>query len=217
MVEYVDHLHEHFLDPVRMRGGRYLPPERPATASRCTPSRWTSSSSRGCGVEVVIVTPIRPEQAERIGAEEGVELTYLPELLPTERWSNDGSGEGGIPFDDPRWAGALTRAEVVWGIPDGTGDGLVDLLRRAPRLEWVQARNAGAGEQLGQALQVAPEDAHASRSPPPPASTPVRWPSSRSSASSPSPRTSRPCSPTSANATGRPSSTPSASCATARC
>ncbi len=29
VVEYVDHLHEHFLDPVRMRSGRYLPPERP--------------------------------------------------------------------------------------------------------------------------------------------------------------------------------------------
>ena len=60
-------------------------------------------------MEVVIVTPIQPEQAERIGAEEGVELTYLPELLPTERWTNDGTGEGGVAFDDPRWAEALER------------------------------------------------------------------------------------------------------------
>jgi L-fuconate dehydratase len=29
MLEYVDHLHEHFLDPVRMRDGRYVPPEQP--------------------------------------------------------------------------------------------------------------------------------------------------------------------------------------------
>jgi L-fuconate dehydratase len=29
MVEYVDHLHEHFTDPVRVAGGRYLLPERP--------------------------------------------------------------------------------------------------------------------------------------------------------------------------------------------
>ena len=28
MVEYVDHLHEHFVDPVRTRGGRYLLPDR---------------------------------------------------------------------------------------------------------------------------------------------------------------------------------------------
>ncbi|HWN27125.1 MAG TPA: fuconate dehydratase, partial [Actinomycetospora sp.] len=29
MIEYVDHLHEHFADPVRMRGPSYLPPTRP--------------------------------------------------------------------------------------------------------------------------------------------------------------------------------------------
>jgi L-fuconate dehydratase len=29
VVEYVDHLHEHFVDPVRARAGRYLAPERP--------------------------------------------------------------------------------------------------------------------------------------------------------------------------------------------
>ncbi len=27
--EYVDHLHEHFIDPVRVEGGRYMPPSRP--------------------------------------------------------------------------------------------------------------------------------------------------------------------------------------------
>jgi L-fuconate dehydratase len=25
----VDHLHEHFVDPVRMRGGNYMPPSAP--------------------------------------------------------------------------------------------------------------------------------------------------------------------------------------------
>jgi L-fuconate dehydratase len=29
LLEYVDHLHEHFLDPVRMQNGRYMPPSRP--------------------------------------------------------------------------------------------------------------------------------------------------------------------------------------------
>ena len=29
MVEYVDHLHEHFLDPVVVRGGRYIAPSMP--------------------------------------------------------------------------------------------------------------------------------------------------------------------------------------------
>ena len=29
VIEYVDHLHEHFSDPVTMRDGCYLPPKRP--------------------------------------------------------------------------------------------------------------------------------------------------------------------------------------------
>ena len=29
VIEYVDHLHEHFVDPVRISGGRYLMPEKP--------------------------------------------------------------------------------------------------------------------------------------------------------------------------------------------
>jgi len=109
-------------------------------------------------VEVVIATPMIPEDAQRIAAEDGVELTYLPELLPTRRWAGDTTGEGGVPLDDPRWKHALESAEVVFGIPGSSGEGLVDLVRRAPRLQWVQARNAGAGEQLGAALALAPDE-----------------------------------------------------------
>jgi L-fuconate dehydratase len=29
MVEYVDHLHEHFVDPCRIRNAAYMPPTRP--------------------------------------------------------------------------------------------------------------------------------------------------------------------------------------------
>src|SRR5207302_6431259 len=29
VLEYVDHLHEHFVDPVTIRGGRYMPPTQP--------------------------------------------------------------------------------------------------------------------------------------------------------------------------------------------
>jgi phosphoglycerate dehydrogenase-like enzyme len=110
-------------------------------------------------VEVLIVTPMRAEHAERIAAQDGITLTYPSELLPTARWSGDTVGEGGVALDDPRWTEPLERAEVAFGIPGNSGDGLVDLVRRAPRLEWVQARNAGAGEQLGQALQRSAEDA----------------------------------------------------------
>jgi L-fuconate dehydratase len=37
MLEYVDHLHEHFLDPVRMRNGRYLPPSKPGYSIQMKP------------------------------------------------------------------------------------------------------------------------------------------------------------------------------------
>ncbi|MFC4108673.1 enolase C-terminal domain-like protein [Micromonospora zhanjiangensis] len=37
MVEYVDHLHEHFVDPVRTRGGRYLLPDQPGYSTTMRP------------------------------------------------------------------------------------------------------------------------------------------------------------------------------------
>ena len=38
VLEYVDHLHEHFLDPVRLKGGCYLPPERPGYSIEMKPA-----------------------------------------------------------------------------------------------------------------------------------------------------------------------------------
>ncbi|MNO06214.1 L-fuconate dehydratase [compost metagenome] len=36
VLEYVDHLHEHFLDPVVIRRGRYMPPMRPGYSIEMT-------------------------------------------------------------------------------------------------------------------------------------------------------------------------------------
>lgn len=33
VIEYVDHLHEHFADPVTIRDGRYLAPTRPGSSA----------------------------------------------------------------------------------------------------------------------------------------------------------------------------------------
>jgi L-fuconate dehydratase len=38
MIEYVDHLHEHFADPVVIREGRYVAPRRPGAGARMLPS-----------------------------------------------------------------------------------------------------------------------------------------------------------------------------------
>jgi phosphoglycerate dehydrogenase-like enzyme len=106
----------------------------------------------------VIVSPLGPELARRIEeADPRVQLTYLPELLPRARWRGDVVGEGGVALDDLRWKEPLQRAEVLFGIPGGTPEGLLGAVRRAPALRWVQARNAGAGEQLGGALRLAPD------------------------------------------------------------
>ena len=37
VIEYVDHLHEHFTDPVRIRGGRYLAPVAPGISAQIHP------------------------------------------------------------------------------------------------------------------------------------------------------------------------------------
>ena len=36
VLEYVDHLHEHFLEPVVIRNGRYMPPQRPGYSIEMT-------------------------------------------------------------------------------------------------------------------------------------------------------------------------------------
>ena len=38
MIEYVDHLHEHFVDPVEVRGGRYRLPSRPGYSAEMRPA-----------------------------------------------------------------------------------------------------------------------------------------------------------------------------------
>ena len=37
VLEYVDHLHEHFVDPVRVRQGRYLAPSAPGLSAEMHP------------------------------------------------------------------------------------------------------------------------------------------------------------------------------------
>ena len=46
VAEYVDHLHEHFVDPCVVEDAAYVVPRRPATAPRCTRRRWRRTRSR---------------------------------------------------------------------------------------------------------------------------------------------------------------------------
>jgi L-fuconate dehydratase len=50
MIEYVDHLHEHFAEPVRIERGRYLAPQRPGTSAEmlaASRERWAFPSGAG--------------------------------------------------------------------------------------------------------------------------------------------------------------------------
>jgi L-fuconate dehydratase len=50
MIEYVDHLHEHFAEPVRIAGGRYAAPELPGTGAEmlsASRTRWEFPDGAG--------------------------------------------------------------------------------------------------------------------------------------------------------------------------
>jgi len=104
-------------------------------------------------VPVLIASWLEPKHAARIAAAEPerIELIYEPELLPTTRYEADHHGPPRQLSAEQlrRWHEHLSRAEVAfefdWERPE-------ELLRRAPRLRWVQATSSGIGpliEHLG--------------------------------------------------------------------
>jgi phosphoglycerate dehydrogenase-like enzyme len=107
-------------------------------------------------VPVLIASPLEPGLVERVAAADPrVELLWDPTLLPAARWPGDHAGERGFrrgPEAEARWQALLDRAVVAFGIPGGdTPDSLAELVRRAPRLRWVHATSAGAGEMVRRA------------------------------------------------------------------
>src|SRR6266700_598752 len=80
VVEYVDHLHEHFVDPVVIRAGRYMPPTAPGYSITMRPeslaryayphgSAWSSPSdplSGGSSPPVPLSVPERGNEEPRV-------------------------------------------------------------------------------------------------------------------------------------------------------
>jgi phosphoglycerate dehydrogenase-like enzyme len=108
----------------------------------------------------MIVTPLPADLAQRVAdVDERIRLLYDPSVLPPSRWPGDVTGHPGFERDlarERRWAELLADADVLFGVPGNSGTGLVETLRAAARVRWVQARNAGAGEQLGAVLALEP-------------------------------------------------------------
>jgi phosphoglycerate dehydrogenase-like enzyme len=104
---------------------------------------------------VVIATPIEPELVERLRAvDERLEIAFEAELLPPPRWPSDHIGDPSFERtadQQRRFRELLADAEIVLGYPREDPAQIPWLVQAAPRLRWVQATFAGAGQQLAAA------------------------------------------------------------------
>jgi phosphoglycerate dehydrogenase-like enzyme len=105
--------------------------------------------------QVMIASPLEAELVARIrAAEPRAEVLFEPDLLPPARYPADHRGDPAFRRDaeaEARWRVLLDRAEVLFGIPDDTAEGLAAAVTGLPRLRWIHATSAGAGEQVRKA------------------------------------------------------------------
>src|SRR6266581_3078250 len=103
-------------------------------------------------VPVLIATPVEAELVGRLhGIDERLEVQFEPALLPPPRFPSDHRGEVDFkrsPADEERFRRLVAGAEVLYGIPADTPEGLAWAVRTAPDLRFLQATAAGAGEQV---------------------------------------------------------------------
>jgi phosphoglycerate dehydrogenase-like enzyme len=103
-------------------------------------------------VRVVIATPLEPELVEVIRAvDERLDVRFQPDLLPPPRYPSDHRGVEGFhrtPEQEARFTKLVAHAEILYGIPGDTGEGLAWAVRAARGLRYVQATAAGAGQQV---------------------------------------------------------------------
>ncbi len=106
-------------------------------------------------VTVAIAVPLEQELVDAIAAvDPRVRVFHRPQLLPPTRYPGDHRGIDDFKrsdADERSWQELIAAAEVLYGIPGDSPDGLAYAVRRNPGLRWVQATAAGAGQQLGAA------------------------------------------------------------------
>jgi lactate dehydrogenase-like 2-hydroxyacid dehydrogenase len=100
--------------------------------------------------QVLIASPLEAELAASIqAADPRAEVLFEPELLPPARYPADHRGDPAFrrdPGAEARWRALLDRAEVLFGVPGDSADDLAEVVTTLPRLRWVHATSAGAGE-----------------------------------------------------------------------
>lgn len=105
--------------------------------------------------QVLIASPLEAELVARIqAAEPRAEVRFEPDLLPPARYPADHRGDPAFrraAEAEARWRALLGRAEVLFGVPGDTAEGLAEAVTGLPRLRWIHATSAGAGEQVREA------------------------------------------------------------------
>ena len=98
-------------------------------------------------VTVVIGSYFEEEHVRRIREVDGrLQVLYREDVVPPPRWPGDHAGPEGwrrSPEEDEEFLAMLAEAEVLYDFPRGHTR---DLAQVAPKLRWVQASIAGAGE-----------------------------------------------------------------------
>lgn len=94
-------------------------------------------------VVVMIATPIEAALLRPLRAMgERLEILHEPDLLAPTRYPCDHQGAEGFRRDEAgenRFTEMLSRAEVLFGIPGGTPQGLATALRVGKRIRWIHA------------------------------------------------------------------------------
>ena len=105
--------------------------------------------------QVLISSPLEAELAARIqAADPRAEVLFEPDLLPPARYPGDHLGDPSFARDtegEARWRALLDRAEVLFGVPGDSTEGLAEAVNGLPGLRWIHATSAGAGEQVRKA------------------------------------------------------------------
>jgi phosphoglycerate dehydrogenase-like enzyme len=106
-------------------------------------------------VPVVIATPVEAELVERLRrVDDRLDVHFEPDLLPPPRYPSDHAGDPAFrltPEQEERFAALVAGAEVLYGFPREDPRQIAWAVRIAPRLRYVQATYAGAGQQLAAA------------------------------------------------------------------